>query len=42
MSDSIISYKEWEENYLPIHADMIDFLMMVLLPQCLNLEVLLE
>lgn len=26
MSDSIISYKEWEENYRPIHADIIDFL----------------
>jgi hypothetical protein len=22
----VISYKEWEEKYIPIHADIIDFL----------------
>ena len=26
MSDSLISYKEWEEKYKPIHVDMIDFI----------------
>jgi hypothetical protein len=26
MSDNIIKYVEWEENYRPINIDMIDFL----------------
>jgi hypothetical protein len=26
MSDNIIKYVEWEESYLPINIDMIDFL----------------
>ena len=26
MSNNIISYKDWEENYRPIHEDIIDFL----------------